>query len=295
MQRDHRSQVFHAGAWCDAADATVPVGGLALRYGVSVFEGVRLYRRADRSGVRPFLLDAHVRRLGYSLALSRIPDPGIDKIPELVDDLVLRNGIDDDAYLRIAVNAVNPGLMDAEVEPALTISATPMGRKRWLRDGAWEGMRLQVSLWQRACDLAFPSAAKGIPNYGGPRLALLDAKAAGFDGCVLTNAAGRLCEAPTAALFLVRDGELLTPALTEGVLPSITRRWVLDRASALGLTARETVLGRIDAYQADEAFLCGTGLEFAPVRSFDGHAVRAWPDSPVTRALVGRYFEEVRS
>jgi branched-chain amino acid aminotransferase len=296
--------VFHDGGWTDRAHATVGVGSLALRYGLSVFEGIRLYRQADDTrpagetqlagdiGVRPFRLDAHLARLGNSLRLMRLPDPGIDKVAGLIDDLIRHNGIDDDSYVRVAVTPANPGQLDGRAEPVLTITATPMGRKRWLRDRI--GMRLQVSAWQRADDLAFPSAAKNISNYAGPRLALLDAKAAGYDSCVLTNGAGRLCEAPTAALFLVSDGVLRTPALTEGVLPSITRQWVLHAAVWLGLTAAAGPVTRMDAYLADEAFLCGTGIEFAPVGGFDGHDCRGWPDTPVTDSLVAAYFAEAR-
>jgi branched-chain amino acid aminotransferase len=155
-------------------------------------------------------------------------------------------------------------------------------------------MRLQISAWQRADDLAFPSAAKNISNYAGPRLAVLEAKAAGYDGCVLTNRAGRLCEAPTAALFVVRHGVLRTPALTEGVLPSITRQWVLSTAAVLGYAAEEGPVTRMDAYLADEAFLCGTGIEFGPVRGFDGYTCMRWPDSPITQALIRRYFADAR-
>ena len=285
-------RIFHGGRWMDELAASVPVGSLAMRYGLSVFEGIRLYRQADGSGVRPFRLAEHLRRLGHSLALTRIPDPGIARLPALVTELAERNGIKEDAYVRIAVSAGNPGLMDAEVEPVLTVTATPMGRKRWLRAGA--GMRLQVSAWQRAAEAAFPAAAKNISGYAGPRLALLAAKDSGYDGCVLTNSNGRLCEAPTAALFILRDGVLRTPALTEGVLPSITRAWTLVAAAELGFTAVESMVDRTDAYLADEAFLCGTGLEFAPVQSFDGHQCASWPDNPVTRSLINHFFHEVR-
>lgn len=287
------SHVFHDGGWTEAGRATVGIGSLALRYGLSVFEGIRLYRRSDGTGVRPFLLDAHVTRLANSLRLVRLPDPGVDKVPGIVEDLIARNGVTDDAYVRVAVTPANAGQLDDDrVEPVITATVTPMGRKRWLRDQV--GMRLQISSWQRADDQAFPAAAKNISNYAGPRLALLDAKAAGYDSCVLTNRAGRLSEAPTAALFLVRDGRLRTPALTEGVLPSITRQWVLDTAAELGLDAQDGPVGRMDAYLADEAFLCGTGIEFAPVSGFDGHECRSWPANPVTRTLVDRYFAEVR-
>jgi branched-chain amino acid aminotransferase len=285
--------VFHAGEWTHTSRATVGVGSLALRYGLSVFEGIRLYRQRGGSTVRPFLLEPHVRRLVDSLALMRLPDPGVDSVPSLIDELVDRNGIADDAYIRVAATPTNPGQLDSVATTALSVSGTPMGRKRWLAGN--EGMHLQVSAWQRADDLAFPPAAKNISAYAGPRLAALEAKAAGYDTCVLTNRAGRLCEAPTAAVFTVRDGVLRTPSLDEGVLPSITRQWVLSTAPTLDLPTVVGPLPRTDAYLADEAFLCGTGIEFGPVRAFDGRTCRSWPHNPVTKSLVERYFEEVRN
>lgn len=284
--------IFHDGAWTDQAGAVMSTGSLAMRYSISAFEGIRLYQRADSREVRPFALDAHIARLASTLKLTRMPDPGIEKLPEIIDDLILRNSISGDSYVRASVSAGNCGGIDDDVTPVLTVTAAPMGRKPWLAGST--GMRLQISVWQRAADLAFPSGAKVISNYAGPRLAQLEAKDAGFDGCVLVNAAGRLAEAPSATLFIVSGGELITPPLTECVLPSITRRWVLDSAAGLGLTAREAPVSRIDAYHAEEAFLCGTGIEFAPVRSFDDRGCSLWPLHPVTGALIDRYFEEVR-
>lgn len=282
--------VYFAGRWGSRADAVVPVGSLAMRYAISVFEGIRLYTPLDPpQPPRALLLDEHLARLAASLRLMRLPDPGIGELPAIIDELIARNGIDTDAYVRVSVTPTNPGDLADEAEPVLVVTAAPMGRKRWLARGV--GMALTVSDWQRAPAAAFPPAAKNISGYAGPRLAWLAAREAGFDGCVLTNRAGRLSEAPTAALFLVRDGELLTPALDEDVLPSITRSWILREA---GLPARETTLHREDAHQADEAFLCGTGIEIAPIRSFDGHPLRHWPQAPVTRHVIMRYFLSVR-
>ncbi|BCL17529.1 aminotransferase class IV [Micromonospora sagamiensis] len=282
--------VYFAGRWGSRADAVVPVGSLAMRYAVSVFEGIRLYTALDPAlPPRPLLLDEHVARLAASLRLMRLPDPGIDRLPDIVDELIARNRIDTDTYVRVSVTPTNPGDLSDDAEPVLAVTAAPMGRKRWLAKGV--GMALTVSDWERAGPASFPPAAKNISSYAGPRLAWLAARDAGFDGCVLTNRAGRLSEAPTAALFLVRDGELLTPALDEDVLPSITRAWLLREA---GVPARETTLTREDAYRADEAFLCGTGIEIAPVRAFDGHRLRHWPQAPITRRLIMRYFLHAR-
>ena len=287
--------VYFAGRWTSRAEATVPIGSVALRYGVSVFEGIRLYTpaRRDNPPPRPFLLAEHVARLRNSLALLGMSDPGVSQLPELLDELIERNAIMQDAYVRVAATPIEPGDLADEIDPVLSVTAAPMGRKRWLAEGV--GMSLTISDWQRAGPAVFPPAAKNISNYAGPRLAWLAAQRAGFDGCVLTNRAGRLCEAPTAALFLVKDGVLLTPALSEDVLPSITRGWILRRAAELGLPSREAELTREDAYTADEAFLCGTGMEIASIRAFDGHELSHGESAPVTREITTYYFIAARS
>ncbi|HZB33778.1 MAG TPA: aminotransferase class IV [Streptosporangiaceae bacterium] len=285
--------MYFADRWVTRDEAKVSIDSLAMRYAISVFEGIRIYSQIDRTlSPRPFLLDEHIERLRNSLALMRLPDPGVDRLPALIEELIHRNDIHEDAYVRVAVTAANAGDLGTEALPALTVTATPMGRKRWLARS--EAMSLTISDWRRAPTSVFPPAAKNISNYAGPRLAWLAAREAGFDGCVLTNHAGRLCEAPTAALFLVRDGVLLTPHLSEDVLPSITRAWILRTAEEHGIPARETGLTRADAGEADEAFLCGTGIEIAPVRAFDGRACRDWPDSPLTRTLIIAYFVAAR-
>jgi branched-chain amino acid aminotransferase len=284
--------VFFGGRWVTRAEATVPIGSLAMRYGVSVFEGIRLYTRSGAGGMapaRPFLLDEHVARLINSLALMRLSDPGVSCLPELIDELVERNDIRDDAYVRASVTPTNAGDLDSPAVCELAVTAVPMARKRWLAQGT--AMSLAISQWQRAPARAFPPAAKNVSNYAGPRLAWLAARDAGFDGCVLTNSAGRLCEAPTAALFLVKDGRLLTPRLSEDVLPSITRAWVLRTARRHGIPADEATLTAADAYAADEAFLCGTGIEIAPVRAFDGRLLGGRTRPGGSTGIVGRLVE----
>ncbi|WP_416973970.1 aminotransferase class IV [Streptomyces sp. 4F14] len=290
--------VFFRDQWVTRDEAQVPIGSLAMRYGLSVFEGVRLYA-PDGSGApegraRPFLLQEHLDRMATSLRLMRFPDPGLHQLPEVIDELIDRNGIDRDAYVRIAATPLNSGQLADPALPELSVTASAMDRKRWLANNL--GMDLSISRRQRGSSEVHPPNAKNIANYAGPRLAWQEAREAGFDGCVLTNRHGRLSEAPTAALFLVHDGVLSTPALSEDVLPGITRAWVLRTASAQGVPVRETTLSAEDAYRADEAFLCGTGLEFAPVHSFD----RRWfsphghRPGPMTRELVAEYFLQAR-
>lgn len=282
--------VHHAGALVPLAQATVPVGSIAMRYGVSVFEGVRLYRQRD-GDVQPWLLREHLERLAESCRLTELDAGACAEVPGIVDELVRVNRVADDAYCRIAVSAGNAGGIDAVAEAVLTVSVTPMARKRWLAEG--RGMRLTVSPWQRTPNAAFPSAAKNISNYAGPRLAAAQARREGYDGCVLVTGGGLVSEAPTAALFVVTGGRLVTPRLADDVLPSITRAWVLAVAERLGFVAEAGPVTPDQLRDADEAFLCGTGIEFGPVAEVDGRRLRSCP-GPVTSALVAECFRQAR-
>ncbi|MFG2525290.1 aminotransferase class IV [Streptomyces sp. NPDC048527] len=287
------SLVHHRGRIMPAAEAVLPVGSIALRYGVSVFEGIRLYRRADPSGgVRAWLLDQHLERLRNSCRLMGLDEECCAAVPEIVDELVAVNGVDGDAYVRVAVSAANAGGITAPAETALTVSVTTSGRKKWLATGT--GARLGVSTWQRPGAHVFPAAAKNISAYAGPRLAVAEARAAGYDTCVLLTAEGLVSEAPTATLFLVEEGRLVTPRLEDAVLPGVTRAWVLAAAAGLALPAAAEPVSPRRLRAADEVFLCGTGAEFTPVREVDGARCGTWPRRPVTEALVDAYFRQAR-
>lgn len=283
---------YHGGRFVEWADATLHASSLALRYALSVFEGIRLYRQHDGGGVKAFELAAHLRRLEDSLRLMRLPDAGSEQLPSILDELVERNRVEEDAYVRVSVSAHNFGEMSAQTQTTMTVTLTRMGRKKWLAEG--KRMRVSVSAWQRTPETSFPAAAKNISNYAGPRLALLQAKDEGYDNTILTTHEGFLCEGPTASLFIVRDGEVLTPPLSDGILPSITRRVLLGLCGELGTPAREARVTRTDAYTCDEAFLCGTGLEIGPIESFDGRPLRGGGQAPVTARLTDAYFDLVR-
>ncbi len=284
---------YHDGAYVPLESASLSVASLALRYALSVFEGIRLYVPEGGGPPRAFEMEAHLRRLRGSARLMTLPDPGIDAIPQIAAELAARNGIEADAYLRPSISAGNLGDLGTAARSTLTVTINPMGRKPWIAED--KRMRLQIGSWRRPPDAAFFAAAKNISNYAGPYVAHVTAQRAGFDGVVLLSPDGNLCEAPTAALFLVKDGVVSTPPLSDAVLPSITRQVVLELCRELGIPQREVTLTRADAYLADEAFLCGTGLEFGPIGAFDGFELAQAGPIPVLRRIMAAYFARARA
>lgn len=281
----------HAGQLVPREQAVLPVASIAMRYGVSVFEGIRGYRHAD-GVVRPWLLEPHLDRLRSSCRIMGL-DPGCaDVVPAVIENLLDANRVGEDCYLRVAVSAGNVGGIDAPAESVLTVSVTPAGRRRWL--AANQGMRVEVSSWQRPMPAVFPSAAKNVSAYAGPRLALAQARRGGYDMCVLLTADGLVSEGPTATVWLVEDGRMVTPRLCDAVLPGVTRAWLMATAEQLGIEAAAEAITPQRLKAADEVFLCGTGIEFGPVREVHGQAPAAWPGWPVGQRLVEAYFSQAR-
>jgi branched-chain amino acid aminotransferase len=120
----------------------------------------------------------------------------------------------------------------------------------------------------------FPPQAKVAASYLGPMLAKRRAREQGYDEVVLLDGDGRVAEAPTANVFIVKGGALVTPPL-ERVLAGITRDSVLTIARAEGIEAREAHLSPEDLAGADEAFLVATSLPLQGIASVDGRRLPA--------------------
>jgi branched-chain amino acid aminotransferase len=278
---------FRAGALVPHDQLVIHAESLAMRYALSAFEGVRGY--ADATGrVRLFALDEHLARLAETLALAALPAIPAERVLAAVEQVVTANHPQVDCYLRIAVNMTSLGTLKSEASGELFISLQPMARK----DVPPGGISVAISARRKPSDDAFPQRAKLICNYAGPRLAYLEARAAGFDDVILRGPEGQLSEAPTANLFVIRDGALATPRIEDGILAGITRRHVLELARRLGYEVSEQRLSAEDAHAADEAFLCGTGLELAPIARFDDRPLPG--ERRIFPRLVEAYFARVR-
>jgi branched-chain amino acid aminotransferase len=183
-------------------------------------------------------------------------------VPTAEPDVVPRPGAT--ASVAIAILPVDAGTASHEPRPPLRVSIPRDARK--------------------AGPEVFPPEAKVGASYLGPMLAKRQAQARGYDEVVLLDGEGHVAEAPTANVFAVRDGELLTPPLGR-VLAGITRDSVLALARAEGLAAREAPLRPEDLAAADEAFLSATSFPILGIASIDGQSLKRGAPGPVTTRL----------
>lgn len=276
------SQIIHNGRLAPVGPCLSP-GQLGLLGGWGVFTTLRIY-----SGV-PFAYEYHWERMTRDAGLLRVELPyHAAEIRGQLSRLVEANGAQEGAArIYFIRNGGNVWSMPAERETDYLIFTAGLP--------AWgESARLTVTPQGRhaASSLAGVKVLSWISN-----LATADqVHERGFDETILLNERGEVAECTAANVFIVRNGTVLTPPLDSGCLPGVTRRVLLEAASAAGIEAREQVLRLDDLPAADEVFISSTTREVLPVREIDGRQLRQqWPASTGLRAVfrdyVRRYVE----
>lgn len=274
------------------AEARIHPLSLAVTYAITVFEGLRAYHDPAAGRFLLFRFDEHIRRLQVGMKLLRFDQVyELDYLRESVRKLIRANEPDSDVYVRLLAYVEGTGLMSTTGPAGFTAAAMPRDKPKF----ADTGMSLGVSSWQRLSDNASPPRIKSTANYHNARLAALQAKADGYDGALMLTADGRVSEAPIACFFMVRDGRLITPSTSSGILESITRDTIITRwRDRTGGEVEQRDVDRSELYFADEAFLCGTGQEILPITRIDRLPVGDGAIGPVTRGVRDDYFKIVR-
>ena len=282
---------YFEGRLVPFGEANLSIATHALNYGTAIFEGIRAYRQDD-GGLAILFAREHYARLlrNGRLLRAEVPETA-DELVEVTRELLRRNGEMADMYIRplLYKAARSVRLQLSDLDDRVAIYAFPLGDYV-----PTDGLRVSVSAWQRVNDNAVPARAKITGSYVNACLAVEDAHAAGYNEALLLTADGHVAEASSANLFLVRDGVLATPPLTDDVLPGITRQAVITLALDAGYPIEERKIDRTELYLADELFLTGTGAQIAPVASIDGRPIDDGATFPISADLATRYFAAVR-
>lgn len=277
-----KEQMYVAGRFVDAEDATVSALDAGLLLGAGLFETLRIY------GGRPFRLGAHLARLRESGEFLRIfVGESDDRIAEIIDHLVEANAVPD---ARVRITATR-GPLAAELEddsapPAtLIVSAGPM--TPYPAQAYERGVTVVVS--RLRANETDPTTFHKTTGYMKNLLALRDAHRARATESLLFNTKGRLAEGAISNVFVVTGGRLLTPPVEEGLLPGITRAAVLELAAAVGVPAEQRPLSAREVLDADEVFLTNSIMEILPVGRIEKKEIGDGRPGPVTRKLAEAY------
>lgn len=272
-------------------DAKIHVQSAAVKYGASVFEGLRAYWNAAQGELYVFRLQEHIDRLFGSLRLMRMEHQLTrEELANSILEVLRKNEVREDVHIRQTAYVEADGALDATGPVGLAVDARPH------KVTQKPGITACVSSWVRIADGAMPPRIKCSANYQNGRLAMLEARTNGYEGALLLNGRGKLAEAPGACCFMVRGGVPVTPPVTADILESVTRATLLELCrTELGQTPVEREIDRTELYVADEIFLCGSGWEVTPILSLDKlpFGTGTGP-GPVTRAIQASYFAVVR-
>ena len=234
-------------------------------------------------------LREHMERLTRSAQLLRMSHPTVDELCTLACELVTRNKLTQDLYIR-------PTLYKNDNSLAPSAGRSSFGIMLYLMPYRGSGppdvgLDVCVSNWTRMPDSTLPCRAKTTGGYVHFSLVKSEAMYNGYDDAILLNQAGHVCEVSSANLFLVRNNVLITPDKGSGILEGITRQAIFDIACDLNIPVQERTVGRSELYLTDELFMVGTGHQIRWIRSVDKHTVGQEVMGEVTQKLIERYFQ----
>lgn len=270
--------VYVSGSLLPRAQARVSVFDSVVQGGDAVWEGLRIYRG------RIAALDAHLQRLQNSAkALAFASVPSSDVIRDAIFSTLAANGMRDETHIRLTLtrgekitSGMNPRfnqsgctlIVLAEWKPPVYSSL---------------GIRVITASTRRNTPQCLDSKIHHN-NLLNNILASIEANVAGVDSAIMLDIEGFVAETNDTNLFIVRDGEVLTP-FADACLPGLTRRMVLDICADEGIPAGERRMSMTEVYSADEAFTSGTMGELTPILQADGRTIGSGQRGAMTRRL----------
>ena len=288
---EHR-RIWFKGDIVDVNDAKVNALAPTAQFGLNVFEGIPCYWNEEQKQLYAFRLDDHYNRLLKSARLLQIDCPySKEELKQALIDVIKANEYDENLSVRQTLFVDGFGSWGSEGPVEMFIAPIPRGRTS--AEYNKKGLNVCVTSWRRISDETLSPRIKCGANYINSRVGQREALRNGYDTCLFLNEAGKVAEGPGSCFFMVKDGVLITPQLTDSVLESITRDTILHIAQHNNLKVVERTIDRTELYTCDEAFLCGSAMEITPVLSIDKYVIGDGKVGKITKNLHLSYLEIV--
>jgi branched-chain amino acid aminotransferase len=276
------------------AEAKIGIMTHAFLYGTATFEGIRGNWSDEHEQLFLFRVRDHFRRLRKSCRILRIDLPySDDELVDITVKLVEMCGYREDVYIRpIAYKSSEAiGVRMHDLEDDFLMFVAPFGPYLDVE----KGIRCMTSSWRRVPDMGIPARAKVNGLYVNSALAKTEAQENGFDEAIMLNDDGHVSEGSGENIFLVEEGRLITPPVSDNILVGITRDTAVRLArDELGAETVERPIDRSELYVADECFMTGTAAHISAVIEVDRRPVGDGRVGPITTDLQRRYFNVLR-
>ncbi len=283
---------YFKGSIVPYGEAKVGVLNHALNYGTAVFGGIRAYWNGDSEQLYLFRPKDHYKRFLSSAKLLCMEfDNTPESLVEVTINLLKEEGFRCNAYVRPLAYKADEiiGVKLHDLQDEIAIVSLPF--ERYVSNDT--NAHVTFSSWRRVDDNVIPARGKISGAYVNSAFIKTDALRSGFDEALVLNEDGHVSEGSAENIFMLRDGVLITPPVTDNILEGITRRTAMELASSeLGLTVVERQIDRTEVYICDEFFMTGTAAQITAVTRVDHRPIGSGQMGPVTTQLRG-VFEDV--
>ncbi len=289
---DLPKHVFFEGDIIPFEQAKISVATHAFNYGTAVFGGIRGYWNEEQKKLYLFRPYDHYRRLLNSGRMMNMEVPyDEESLIQLTLELVRKEGWQTDIYIRPLIYKADLGIGVRlhDLKDDLTIFSLPFAH--YIKNDT--AAHVTISSWRRIDDNAIPARGKISGAYANSALVKTDAARSGFDEALVLDQNGHVSEGSAMNVFIVRDGKVITPPVTDNILEGITRRTAIELASAeLGLPVLERTIDRTELFISDEIFLTGSAAQIVAVTKVDFRPVGMGKMGPVTEK-IREWFDSV--
>lgn len=282
--------IWFKGEILNVNEAKVNILAPTAQFGLNVFEGIPCYWNEEEKQLYAFRLSDHYDRLLRSARLLQLDCQYTkEDFQKALVDTVRENEYDENLSVRQTLFVDGFGSWGSEGPVDMFVAPIPRGRTS--AEYNKKGLNCCVTSWRRISDNTLSPRIKCGANYINSRVGQREALRNGYDTCIFLNEAGKVAEGPGSCFFVVVNGTLITPMLTDSVLESITRDTVIRLAKDAGIPVLERTVDRTELYTCDEAFLCGSAMEITPMLSIDRYQVGDGTTGPMTARLHKAYLD----
>lgn len=283
--------IWLKGEILNVNDAKINVLAPTSQFGLNVFEGIPCYWNDEKKQLFAFRLDDHYNRLIRSAKLLQINCTFTKAdMKKALTDVVKANEYYENISVRQTLFVDGFGSWGAEEKVEMFVAPIPKGGMS--KEYNKKGLNCCITSWRRISDTTLSPRIKCGANYINSRMGQREALRNGYDTCIFLNEAGKVAEGPGSCFFMVKDGVLVTPQLTDSVLESITRDTVIKTAKQiLNIPVVERSIDRTELYTCDDAFLCGSAMEITPVISVDKYVIGNGENGFITDKIHKIYLD----
>jgi branched-chain amino acid aminotransferase len=290
---DLSKHAFFEGRIVPLSDAKINISTHAFLYGTAVFGGMRAYWNEEKKRLFVFRAYDHYRRLLQSARMLNMQTRyDEESLIQLTLDVLRTDSWQQDVYMRPTFYKADMGIGVRLHDLRDEFCLFTMPFEKYVKNDA--DAHVTISSWRRIDDNMIPARGKVSGAYVNSALIKSDAVLAGYDEALAMDGNGHISEGSAMNVFMVRNGTLITPPVTDNILEGITRRTVIELARAeLDLPFVERSIDRTEVYIAEEFFLTGTAAEITAVTKIDHRPVGTGRMGPITTRLRQLYADAI--